>query len=252
MAALHEIVTFLDKELSVASFSDDSNNGLQVENSGQVRKICCGVDATLAFFEAAAERGADLAVCHHGLSWGDSLKRLTHLNYRRVSALMRHDMALYACHLPLDAHPRLGTNARLARALGVTRLRPFGEYHGQVIGFAGSLPSPIPYAQFKERVRRVTGGDLRSMDFGRPRVRTVAVISGGGSDMLEEAARKGIDVFVSGEPKLPAYHVARECGIHAVFAGHYATEVFGVQALAGLLARRFRVAAEFIAMETPY
>lgn len=252
MPALSEIVAFLDRELRVGAFSDDSNNGLQVENSGAVRRVCCGVDASLAFFEAAARKRADLVLCHHGLSWGDSLKRLTGLNYRRVAALMRHDMALYACHLPLDAHPRLGNNACLARALGVRRLRPFGAYHGQTIGFAGSLPAPVTYATFKQRVARATGGELRTMDFGPDRIRTVAVITGGGSDMLEEAAREGLDVFVSGEPKLVAYHIAQEYGIHAVFAGHYATEVFGVKALAAALRRRFGVAAEFIDMRIPY
>lgn len=252
MPALRDIVAFLDRELRVGAFRDDSNNGLQVENSGPIRTVCCGVDATAAFFEAASAKGADLVVCHHGLSWGDSLKRLTHLNYKRVAALMRHDMALYACHLPLDAHPRLGNNACLARALGVRRLRPFGEYHGQAIGFAGSLPSPVSYATFKQRVARVTGGEPRTMDFGPSRIRTVAVITGGGSDMLEEAARKGIDVFVSGEPKLVAYHTAQEYGINAVFAGHYATEVFGVKALAAELKRRFGVETAFIDMRVPY
>jgi dinuclear metal center YbgI/SA1388 family protein len=252
MEKLSRLVEFLDRELKVEAFKDDSHNGLQVENTGTVRRICCGVDATTAFFVEAARRKADLAICHHGLSWGDSLKRLTRMNYRRVATLMRADMALYACHLPLDAHPRLGNNAVLARALGLRGLKPFGVYHGQAIGCAGSLATPIAYDRFKAQVARVTRGALRTMDFGRNRIRTVAVVSGGGSDTLEEAAQQGIDVFVSGEPVLTAYHVAEEYGLNAVFAGHYATEVFGVRAVADLLARKFRVSVEFIDMHIPF
>ena len=117
MVSAERVGEFLDRELHVTDFKDSSNNGLQVDNSGRVGRVCCGVDASLEFFEAAQRRGADMLICHHGLSWNDSLKRITDLNYRKIAFLMRHDMALYACHLPLDAHPRYGNNAVLARML---------------------------------------------------------------------------------------------------------------------------------------
>jgi len=253
MKDLNTIVTFLDQEMTVADFSADSaNNGLQVENTGRVHRICCGVDASLDFFEAANRRGADLVVCHHGISWGDSLKRITGLNYRRISFLMDNDMALYACHLPLDAHPRHGNNAQICKALGLRNLRGFGLYHGMEIGFEGTLRYEMDYRDFKKLVRRVTGGEIRSMDFGREKVRTVAVISGSAPDLLNEAGFKKIDVFLSGEPKLAAYSVAHEYGINAVFAGHYATETFGVKILAGLLKKKFGIQAEFIDMKVPF
>jgi len=252
MPKLKTIASFLDSELKIADFDDSSNNGLQVANSGTVRKICCGVDASLAFFEEARKRGADLAVCHHGISWGDSLKRITDLNYRRVAFLVRNDMALYACHLPLDAHPRHGNNARICQALGLVRRRRFGMYRGRRIGYAGHLPRPMRYDAFKALVARKTGGEIRSMDFGRKTVRTVAVVSGGAAREAAEAGREGIDVYLSGEPALEAYSLAQEYGINAVFAGHYATEVFGVRALAAVLRRRFRVEAEFVDLKVPY
>ncbi|HUU46025.1 MAG TPA: Nif3-like dinuclear metal center hexameric protein [Acidobacteriota bacterium] len=130
MTTLQKIVSFLDRQLNIAAFQDDSNNGLRAQNSGKVQRACVGVDASMAFFERAAERKADLMICHHGLSWGDSLKRITGLNYRRMKFLLDRDMALYACHLPLDAHPRLGNNAQICKALGLTGLKPFGFSHG--------------------------------------------------------------------------------------------------------------------------
>jgi dinuclear metal center YbgI/SA1388 family protein len=249
MASLDRMVAYLDRELRVRDFEDSSHNGLQVANSGKVSRVCAGVDASMVFFQEAAGRGANLLVCHHGMSWGDSLRRITDLNYTRLKFLIEHDIALYACHLPLDAHPRLGNNAQLARALGLRGLKPFGAYHGREIGFAGALPKIMRYAEFKRRVEEATGSVVRSMDFGPQSVRTVAVVSGGAAEMVEEAGRKGLDVFVSGESKLEALHSAQEWGVHAIFAGHYATETFGVKAVARALASRFRVESDFVDLE---
>lgn len=252
MTALQTITTFLDRELSVADFHDSSHNGLQVENSGSIRKVCCGVDASMAFFEAAQAKGADLLICHHGLSWGDSLARITDLNYRRLKYLLDHDLALYACHLPLDAHARYGNNACIARALGLRGLKPFGVYHGMTLGVAGRLPQSLTYAAFKKKVRGIMGAELQTMDFGKQRVQSVAVVSGGAAKEVAEAGQKGIDVYLSGEPALVAYSLAQEYGVNAVFAGHYATEVFGVRALGDALKQRFSVTADFIDMQIPF
>ena len=249
---LSTIVEFLDRELWIGDFEDASHNGLQVENSGRIGRVCCGVDASMEFFEAAAGQGADLLVCHHGLSWNDSLKRISGLNYRRLKFLLDHDLALYACHLPLDAHPRCGNNILIARALKLQQVAPFGLYNGREIGFAGRLPAPVRYATFKRRVAEVMGNNVQSMDFGKKSVQSVAVISGGAAAEIEEAGRKGIDVYVSGEPALIAYSLAQEYGLNAVFAGHYATEVWGVRALGEMLAKRFGVRAECVDLKIAF
>ena len=252
MTTQQKIVEFLDRELNIAAFHDDSNNGLQVQSSGKVRRVCVGVDASMAFFEKAAEKKADLLICHHGLSWGDSLKRITGLNHRRLKFLLDRDMALYACHLPLDAHPRLGNNAQICKALGLRGLKPFGFSHGVALGFQGALPKAMAYAEFKKHAHAVFGNTVGTMDFGKARVRTVAVASGGAAGEIAEAGETGVDVYISGEPKLMAWHLAQEYGINAIFAGHYATEVFGVKAVGNLLATRFSVDAEFIDMKVPF
>ena len=249
---LKEFVDFLNRELDIDAFEDDSNNGLQVENSGLIRRVCVGVDASMAFFEKAAERKADLLICHHGLSWGDSLKRIDGLNYRRLKFLLNRDMALYACHLPLDAHPRLGNNAQICKALGLGDLKPFGFLHGVALGFRGTLPAALEYAQFKERVHEVFGNTVGTMDFGKREVRSVGVVSGGAAEIVAEAGETGVDVYISGEPKLTAWHLAQELEVNAIFAGHYATEVFGVKAVAEALKARFNVQSDFIDMEIPF
>ncbi len=246
MADTRQVAAFLDGQLAVVRIEDSSRNGLQVDRPGPVTRIGAGVDATLEFFEAARKRGADFLICHHGLSWGDSLARLTGLNYRRVSALIEGHMALYASHLPLDAHPRLGNNILLARALGLRRLRRFGGYHGQPIGYAGDWPRACAPRELARRMERVLGHPPTVMDYGPRRIRRVGVISGGGAFALEEAAEQGLDALVTGEVSLQGYTLARDLRLHAFFGGHYATERFGVTALARAAARRFRIPAEFI------
>lgn len=253
MNKLGKIVKWLDRELKVADFKDSSNNGLQVENQSEIKRVCCGVDASMQFFEAAAERKANLLICHHGISWGDSLKRITDLNYRRLSFLMKHNMALYACHLPLDAHPRLGNNARLASLLGLKKLKPFGLYNKTHIGFSGELPKPMSLGAFKLHVsRNLRVKNLQTMSFGKTTVRTVGIISGGAADEIVEAGEKKLDVFLSGEPSLGAYSLAQEYGINAVFAGHYATEIYGVLALSVEIEKHFKVKADFIDLKIPF
>lgn len=253
MPTARNIASFLDRLLD-AEFADSSNNGLQVDNEGEIRLVCAGVDASLPFFEAAARRGANMVICHHGLSWQGGLRYITGLNYRRLRLLMQHNIALYASHLPLDAHPRVGNNVQLLRRLGATGLRPFGAYKGHEIGAAGRLRRAMSLAGFAALVQRVAGSrHVHVLECGRkPTVRTVAAVVGGGAVGLEEAAEMGADVYLSGEPSLSAVNTAREWGINAVFAGHYATEKFGVQALAERVARAFRVRTAFIDMGVEY
>lgn len=246
MPPLKKIVEFLDGELAPRSLIDESNNGLQVENSGRVERVFAGVDASVEFLEKAIAMKADMVICHHGMSWRDSLKEITGLNYRKLKMLIENDIALYACHLPLDAHPDYGNNALICRELGLKRIKPFGSEGGPKVGFQGVLPKTGTYKAFKEKARAVLGDFTGIMEFGKKRVKTAAVVSGGGAGEIEAAGEAGIDVFISGEPKLAAYNLAREYGINALFCGHYATEVFGVRKVAEVLRKNFTLKAEFI------
>ncbi len=249
---LDKVVTFLDRELKLSAYTDGSNNGLQVANGGAVTRVCCGVDASLPFFEAAAAAGANLLICHHGLSWGDSLKHITGLNYRLIRFLIEHDMALWACHLPLDAHAKLGNNACIARGLGLRKLEPFCSYHGQMIGWRGELPLALSRARFHALVRRVIAANLQTMDFGPAAIRRVGIVSGSAAAEVAQAAGAGLDVYVSGEPTLQGYNLACQLGMNAVFAGHYASERFGVIAVGELLRRHFKLPSQFVDLHVTY
>lgn len=249
----HELAARLDETLRPQTFRDASNNGLQIENEGAIERIAAAVDASLETFERAVACGARFLIVHHGLSWGDSLARIDGLNRKCLAYALRHDLALYASHLPLDAHPTFGNNARLAAALGLTRIRPFMAYHGQKIGFAGVLPEPLGRDAFAEKVRAaVRPRRLERFDFGPETIRTVGVCSGGAAEGIDAAAREGLDLYLSGEATLQGYNLARQWGQNACFAGHYATERLGPRALGEWLAGETALPCTFIDLDLPY
>lgn len=235
---LSELVTYLDGYLDIAAFDDSSVNGLQVEAGTRVDRIATSVDASLDAIRGAADGGAQLLLVHHGLLWGKP-SPLSGVLGARVGELFRAGISLYAAHVPLDAHPMVGNNAELTRRFGLTEVEPFGVYRGRPIGLAGTLQRPRPAAELVRELESAVGPATGAVLAGEGEVRRVAVVSGGAGDMVEEAARHGIQMLVTGEQDHAAAVFARDAGVHLVFLGHHATEVYGVRALAGHLEAEF-------------
>lgn len=249
---LKSLVAFLDTTLESERYQDISHNGLQLANSGSVTRVVAGVDASLRLLKAAAAQHADCVICHHGLSWGASLARITGLNHRLVSFALAHNIAIYASHLPLDAHPTLGNNAQICQALNLTNLEPAFEYRGQKIGFMATTRRAESRTAVIKRIREVITPTIRVLEFGKKSIKRVGVVSGGASEMAEQAAEYGADLFITGEPGLLAYNLAEHHNLNVVFAGHYATETFGVRALAALITQEFGLTAKFIDFKIDY
>ena len=217
---------------------DASANGLQVgPDDTTIDCVAFAVDAAAATIEAAADAGADLLVTHHGLVWG-GLDRVTGREYDAVAALVEHDLALYVSHLPLDGHPELGNAAGLASYLDLGDTQAFGTIGPVTIGCRGRAADPFGADELRARVAGLdTGGrEPQVLDFGPDEITEIAIVTGSGADWLGEAAAAGADALVTGEGKQQVYHEAREAGVTVVLAGHYATETFGVERLAELVA----------------
>ncbi len=242
MAKLKEVVDFLDNELGIKDVEDSSNNGLQVSGNSHVRKIAFAVDACLEVFEKAKDY--DMIIVHHGISWGDSLKYLTGINYSRVRFLVGNNISLYAAHLPLDKHKVYGNNAQFCRLFGFSNVKEFGDYNGQAIGFSGE--KEISLNGFVKEINERLNTSCRVLDFGERQIKKIGVVSGGGSSALNEAIDKGLDCFVTGEIPHYAYHLAKEGRINLIAAGHYATESLGVKALMNLVKEKLNVEVKFI------
>jgi dinuclear metal center YbgI/SA1388 family protein len=218
---------------------------MQVEGREDVRHIVAAVDASVASIQEAVERGADLVIVHHGLFWGGSAP-LTGRLLRRVKPLIDGGVSLYSAHLPLDSHAEVGNAAVLAGALGLSREGRFGRFDGVDVGWQGKLTKPVDAAALSALAAAAVGGPVRLIEGGGPRIERVGVVTGAGAGALEEASRLGLDALVTGECDHHHYFDAMELGVHLLLAGHYATETFGVRALAAHVAERFGLTWEFV------
>lgn len=252
MIGLHALVEYMDGLLGTPGHPDYRNalNGLQVdartgrEAEARVRSIGAAVDTSEAVIESAVEAGVDLLVVHHGLFW-DGLRPLTGRRFRRVARLIENGIALYSSHLPLDAHPEVGNCVLLARALELDIEGRFGEYEGRPLGFWGTPREWEPEA-LERRLGEAVGGPVRVLRGGPRSLSRVAVVTGGGGSFIEEAARQGMDALVTGEGSHHTFVDAHELGVHVFYGGHYATETFGVKALAAHVSDRFGLEWTFL------
>ena len=246
MAGRDAILEYAAELLDLDAYPDYGPMGLQVEGAEEVTRIACGVSASLALFERAAELGAQLLIVHHGLFWDNESRRVDRVMRGRLQALFDADLTLAAYHLALDAHPELGNNALVARQLGI---EPKERFAG--IGFGGPLRPPTEAQRFARRVGEKLGREPLVFPHGPETVKRAAVVTGSGGRYFKEAAAAGYDLFLTGEPEEPTLHLASELGVHYVAAGHYATERLGVQALAKKLAERFGLQADYIELGNP-
>jgi dinuclear metal center YbgI/SA1388 family protein len=250
-----DILAELDRLLDPARFEDYGPNGLQVPGAELVEIVATGVSASLELFERAAAKQAQLLVVHHGLFWGPGPGPIDATLKRRLKVLFDADIGLAAYHLPLDAHPRLGNNALIAKALGAApeALEPFALHRGRPIGFIANLPGEgLPAPQLFARVRELTGNrEPLVFDAGPERIRRLAIVTGAGSDYLADAVAAHADALLTGEPAERVMTAAKEAQIHFIAAGHYATETFGVQALGRHLAETFGLGHVFLDVPNP-
>ena len=242
---LAAIVQYCDQTLRTKEIGDYERaaNGLQVENRGRVSRIAATVDASLATIKLAVAARADLLLVHHGLFWGQS-HPWTAKRYELLRLLIENNLAVYSSHLPLDTHPRLGNNARLCAALGLRKLRPFFSSHGQNIGFQSR--EKISRKELAKRLAQALGSRPLVIPAGKEVCERIGVVTGGAGGELKQAAAEGVDTFITGEGPHWTYALAEEVGINVFYGGHYATETFGVKALATELARKFKLPWSFL------
>ena len=244
---LESLLQYIDGYLGVADHPDYATalNGLQVAGPEEVQSVAVAVDASEEVVEAAVQGGADLLLVHHGMFW-DGLRPITGRRFRKLKLMLDNDLALYSVHLPLDGHSEVGNGALLARALGLTDLEAFGDYKGASIGWAGRLEDVPAREAFGDRIAGALGSSVHVIPGGPAHVDRVGVVTGGGASFTEAAADAGLDALVTGEGSHHTHVDAMELGVNVYFGGHYATETFGVKALAEHLAERFGLDWRFI------
>ena len=242
---LSRLAKYCDALLQTQRFSDwpGAANGLQVENCGTVSRIAAAVDGSLATIRLAVERGADLLVVHHGLFWSPSHPWVGN-RHKMIRLLVESDLAVYSSHLPLDAHPELGNNSLLARSLGFKKTRPFFFEKNQWLGVRAQ--TTLGRDALAGRLEKSLGNKPLVIPGGPLVCRKIGIVTGGAGQELKLAAEEGVDTFITGEGPHWTFAQAEELGLNVFYGGHYATETFGVKALAQHLSRKFKIPWVFI------
>ena len=246
-----ELLGAFDALLQPERFKDFGPNGLQVEGKTEVRKIVSGVTASLALIEAAVAVHADAIFVHHGLFWRGQSGAVTGWMKQRLALLLRHDINLYAYHLPLDAHPTLGNNAQLGLQLGLTATSRFGD---QSLGFLGAKTDGSSFTdalELSEHVKNVLKRPVAHVLSHQTAIKKVAWCTGGAQDYFEDAIAAGADAFITGEISEPQAHYAREMKVTYIACGHHASERYGAPAVTAHIAAQFGLEHEFIDIDNP-
>lgn len=246
MVKRDDIVKFLNKELTVKKIKDSSKNGLQSKGSSEVKKIGFAVDSGIEVFEKAKKENCNMLIVHHGIKWKPQKKDIS----KRLNYLKKNKLSLYASHLPLDMHNKYGNNIQLCNILNLKNIKKFGEYHGEYIGFSGTFSNKKTLNEISKNLDKILSTKSKAYNFGKQKIKTIALVSGGGISALDEAIKKKIDLFITGEQSHSSYHYIKEAKINVIFAGHYATETVGVKALMPILKKKFNVETVFIDLPT--
>ena len=245
MAQLTDITSFIERELNVAAITDypGAMNGLQLACECEVPRIIAAVDASLPVIERAAAGGPGLLIVHHGMFW-QGAQPLTGAFYRKIRAAMEAGLAIYSSHQPLDVHPRWGNNIRLAEAIGLGDPSPFLEHKGVPMGVRGTWTGTRQ--ELTDRLAKVLGSPVHICPAGPENPRKIGIITGGAGSEVPRVAAAGIDTFITGEGPHWSYSLAEELVVNLFYGGHYATETFGVMALAQALSHHFSIPWSFI------
>ncbi len=232
---------------------DPSLNGIQVENRDpagtEITKVAFAVDACQETIQRAAAAGAQVLFVHHGFFWGQC-QTITGAHGKRIRTLFDHDMALYACHIPLDANALVGNNYGLAQRLELESLVPFGDWHGMTIGVGGTLPKSLSVDGLIQKLFPAGEKPLHVLPFGPEKISRIAIVSGGAARELSQAIEQGYDAFITGEIGHEQYHQALEAGITVIAGGHYQTETVGVSLVMEKLAKEKGLETIFIQVPT--
>lgn len=245
-----ELAQFLEAELQLARVRDYCPNGVQVEGRNEIKRIVTGVTASLALLNEAVRLRADAVFVHHGYFWRGEDMRVIGQKHKRLKLLLQHDISLFAYHLPLDMHPLIGNNARLAHELG---LQAEGRFGDDELGWIGHsvMPEIATIGQLALHIEACLGRSPLLIGEPEAPLGKIAWCTGAAQGMLDAAISAGASVYLSGEISEPTVHLARESDVAYLACGHHATERYGIQALGGLLAEKFGIEHLFVDIDNP-
>ena len=250
VASLSEITEYCDKRLQTRSIADfpGAENGLQFQNDGEVTKIGAAVDAGVVPFEKAVQSNVNFLIVHHGMYWEPAYP-ITAMRYKKYKLCLENNLAVYGAHLPLDCHPEIGNNALLAKQLNLQQDRWFLEYKGTQVGLIAK--NSKSRTSLKVGLEKLFPSGITAIEKGSSNPGKVAIVSGSGVSAIPELLFEKVDTLITGELKQHVFNQAEEFALNLYCCGHYATEVFGIKALAQEVAEKFQMGWDFIETDCP-
>ena len=242
---------YLNTTLMASQINDYCPNGLQVEGKADIAKVVTGVTASEALIDAAIDANADAILVHHGYFWKGEAYPIVGMKKNRISKLIKHDINLFAYHLPIDVHPEFGNNAQLAKILGINNVKPAEGFSPEGIVMQGELPHALSIAELAKLINTQLQREPLICDARNKKIKTLAWCTGGGQSFIEQAAELNVDAFLTGEASEKTIHSSRELNIDFISAGHHATERCGIKSLGEHLTQQFSLDVEFIDIHNP-
>lgn len=249
MINIFSINNFLKNLLDPFNMPDIAINGIQVENDcNELKKIAFAVDASFQSMEMAIKEECFLLITHHGLFWS-KVEPIVGIMKKRLKFMLENNLGLISYHLPLDANPQYGNNAKILEKLGIKKMEPFAKYKGNLIGFIGESEKSLSKDIILNKLE-LHKNNFIYLDFGKKEIKKIGVVSGGAGENLYDAIEAKVDLFITGEASHVLYHVASENKINVLFAGHYYTETFGIKAIQKKIEEKFKVETIFCDIPT--
>ncbi|MEC8219984.1 MAG: Nif3-like dinuclear metal center hexameric protein, partial [Verrucomicrobiota bacterium] len=160
------------------------------------------------------------------------------------------NLAIYGAHLPLDCHPEIGNNALLAKELGLKTVDTFLSYEGNDMATI-ALGPPGGRNEISEKLRVLFPDTYQAIEYGSAKPERIGILTGSGQSAVPHLLANGIDTLITGDLRQHHFNMAQELGLNLYPCGHYATEVFGVKALAAEVAHKFHLEWQFIEQPCP-
>ncbi|UTO18561.1 MULTISPECIES: Nif3-like dinuclear metal center hexameric protein [Acinetobacter] len=251
MANLHDIVQWCDQTLKANEFKDYAPNGLQIEGKLEVNKIVCAVTASEDAIDVAIAQNADALLVHHGYFWKGESYPITGMRGNRIKKLIQNNISLIAYHLPLDSHATLGNNAAIADLMGLQNIEALDSTEKHPIGNIGYLNNPIHPDDFKAKLQSIFDFSVIHLPCHKTTIQKVGFCTGGAQDFIHKAAQEKCDAYISGEVSERTFYEAKELGVHYFACGHHATERYGVQRLAQVIASEFSIDTTYFELNNP-
>jgi dinuclear metal center YbgI/SA1388 family protein len=246
-----ELSAYLNDYLQVDLYQDYAPNGLQVEGKQNISRICTAVSASEAVILEACAEGADALLVHHGFFWRGEEPTVLGMKRRRLGHILAHDLNLFGFHLPIDCHLDIGNNACIAKLLDVRDVKTHRQGKNRDLLWSGRLTQSINPTDFFQFLQKTFSRQPIHMACTKNSIEHIAWCSGAAQDFIDDAAKLGVDAYISGEVSERTYYQAQELNTHYFACGHHATERYGIQALGEHLKLRFGLSHTFIDVNNP-